>query len=97
MPTSVPNHKLEKSEMYDPYTDDWRREVGMATADVLRALARAMPLLVTFCALCYVLGLMLSEPFEINCKGTMKPTHRTEVMRLLLEPKAPVPAPREPI
>jgi hypothetical protein len=83
--------------MYDPYTDNWKREVGMATADVLRALARAMPMLVTFYALCYVLGLMLSEPFEINCKSTMKPKHRAEAVRLLPEPKIAPPAMREPI
>lgn len=78
--------------MYDPYTDNWKREVGMATAGVLRALARSMPTIVAFYALCYFFGLMLSAPYEITCKSTTKP----KAVRLLA-PKAPAPVMQEPV
>lgn len=83
--------------MYDPYTDDWKREVGMAAAGVLRAVTVVMPVLAGFAAAGLFLHFALSGPFEFTCKSSMKPKHRAEAMRLLPEPKIPAPALREAI
>ena len=72
------------------------REVGMATVEVVHALARALPTIVTLYACCYVVGLMVSAPYEISCKSALKPKRRVESTRLI-EPKPPAPAVQEPV
>lgn len=83
--------------MYDPYTDDWKREVGMATAGLLRAVTVAMPVLAGFAAAGLLVHLAFSGPFDFTCKSSMKPTYQTEGVRPLAESKAPSPAMREKV
>jgi hypothetical protein len=80
-------YKLEIRDMYDPYTNDWKREVGMATAGVLRALTVAMPMLAGFAAAGILIHLALSGPFDFSCKSTLKPKRRTESVRVLPDSK----------
>lgn len=83
--------------MYDSKDDDWVNEVGRAVVGMLRALTSAMPLILSFYAAGLLVNMVLSGPFELTCKSTMKPKHRAEAVRLLPEPKASAPAMQEPV
>ncbi len=72
--------------MYDPYTDDWKREVGMATAGFLRKVTLMVPLIAGVYAGGLLVNMVLSGPVEFTCKSTpvqKQAKHRAEAVRLL--------------
>jgi len=83
--------------MYDSKDDDLLNEAGKAVVGMLRAVTSAMPLILSFYAAGLLVNMILSGPFELTCKSTMKPKHKSEAVRLLPEPKAPAPAMQEPV
>lgn len=72
--------------MYDPYTDDWKQEVGMATASLLRKVTLMVPFIAAVYAGGLLVNMVLSGPVEFTCKSTpvqKQVKRRAEVMRLL--------------
>lgn len=72
--------------MYDPYTDDWIRELGMATAGLIRKVTLMVPLIAGAAAGGLLANMVLSGPFEFTCKSASAPKQvkrRAEAVRLL--------------